>query len=79
MPVEGPSYLAGRTDERVLTMFCQVLTIDACGQALKPRSLRYRTLTVICAGRLITTCCVSKTHVISSSAEEGEIRKKYLQ
>jgi len=35
MPVDGPSYLAGRTDERVLTMFCQVLTIDACGQALK--------------------------------------------
>ena len=34
MPVDGPSYLAGRTDERVLTMFCQVLTIDACGQAL---------------------------------------------
>ncbi len=22
MPVDGPSYLVGRTDERVLTMFC---------------------------------------------------------
>ena len=39
MPVDGPSYLAGRTDERVLTMFCQVLTIDACGQALRVLTL----------------------------------------
>ena len=29
-----PSYLVVRTDARVRTMFCQVLTIDACGQAL---------------------------------------------
>ncbi len=36
MPMDGPSYLVGRADERVLTMFCSgiVLTIDACGQAL---------------------------------------------
>jgi hypothetical protein len=37
MPVDRPSYLVGRTDARVRTMFCQgmVLNIDACGQALK--------------------------------------------
>ncbi len=36
MPVDGPSYLVGRTDEIVLSMFCSgtILTIDACGQAL---------------------------------------------
>jgi len=41
MPVDGPSYIAGRTDERVLTMFCQVLTIDACGQFVAPKDFYY--------------------------------------
>jgi hypothetical protein len=40
MPVDGPSYLVGRTDEIVLTIcFGQVLTIDACGLGLKPHSV----------------------------------------
>ncbi len=49
MPVDGPSYLAGRTDERVLTMFCPVvLTIDACGQACDPAGRFYVLQTRVC-------------------------------
>ena len=34
MPLDGPSYLVGRTDERYYKKENRVLTIDACGQAL---------------------------------------------
>ena len=58
MPVDGPSYLVGRTEERVLTMFFQVLTIDACGQALS------ETATV----DMVTQKKYQDTHLISQES-----------